>query len=146
MSNTAVSAADPALANEPAPVPAISKREPSPLPAARAARARTKKPETARNKSAKKGATSVARRSVAPQAALASPSTSQAKTQFTTFLVGAGVGAAVTLSVVAFGSKRGRGSALAVAVTKSITYAIARTTANGSLLNLVARAVGGAIA
>jgi hypothetical protein len=69
-----------------------------------------------------------------------------AKTQVRTLLVGAGIGAAVTLSVVALGSKRGRGSAFALAVTKSISYAIARTTERGSLINLVAQAVGSAIA
>jgi hypothetical protein len=62
-------------------------------------------------------------------------------TQYGAVLVGAGIGAAVTLSVVAIGIGSGRRSALGAAVTKSISYAIAHGTARGSLVNWVARAL-----
>ena len=66
--------------------------------------------------------------------------------QFGTLFVGAGIGAAVALSVVILGTRAGRPSALGAAIMKSATYAIARTSSPGSLVNLLARAVGSALA
>lgn len=141
MSTTAPSASEPETQSESRSVPA-SKRQGAAEPrAARGRRPRAKK------------ATIVAH----PQHAqphsdsnavggLVSSPPPREKTQFGTLLVGAGIGAAVTLSVVALGSKRGRGSVFALAITKSLSYAIARTTERGSLINIMAQAVGSAIA
>ena len=139
MTNTAHSAGNPDLKGEPRSVPAVAAPVATNAPKARAKRQRPKKP-------AARAAGSVERlRDASALITVAASPEPRAKSQIGTLLVGAGIGAAVTLSVMAFGSKRGRGSALAMAVTKSVSYAIARTTENGSLINLVARAVGSAI-
>ena len=75
--------------------------------------------------------------------------------QASKLLVGAGIGAALTLSLVALRSKErpatftlfnGKKSTLASALVKTAVFAIARASARGSITNLVARAVGSSLA
>ena len=62
--------------------------------------------------------------------------------QLETLLVGAGVGAAVTLSIVMLRGKNERNPTLAAALVKVATYAIGRVSGRASLTSLVARAIG----
>jgi hypothetical protein len=123
-----------------------SKKRVSATAPAGSGRARAKKAASVARTAHESAASPRKRSRGSAHAALASSPPQPAKTQFGTLLVGAGIGAAVTLSVVALGSKRGRGSTFALALAKSASYAIARTTERGSLLNLVAQVVGSAIA
>lgn len=66
--------------------------------------------------------------------------------QLGTLLVGAGLGAAVALSVVALGSRVAKSSAFRASVAKSVALAVAGTSARGSMINLMARVVGSALA
>jgi hypothetical protein len=70
-------------------------------------------------------------------------------------LIGAGIGAAVALSVVALRSRDKRptvalfaspNSTFFNAIVKTVAFAVAQSTAKGSLAGLVARAVGKAVA
>jgi len=70
-------------------------------------------------------------------------------------LVGAGIGAALTLSLVALRSRErpatftlfsSKKSPLASALVKTAVFAIAQASARGSITNLVARAVGNSLA
>jgi hypothetical protein len=69
-------------------------------------------------------------------------------------LVGAGVGAALTLSLVALSTKQpqptfslfNKKSTLASVLVKTAVFAVARASTRGSLTNLFARAVGNSLA
>ena len=138
MTTAAVSSSEPDTNKQPLPVPATEKRlsRPTPQPrATRAKRPRDKKPSVAEQ-----------RREVEATRALARTTPAKPPLQLGTLLIGAGIGAALTLSVVVVGGRGGRHSALGAAITKSVTYAIARTSSPGSLVNLLARAVGSALA
>jgi hypothetical protein len=71
-----------------------------------------------------------------------------------TLLVGAGVGAALTLSLVALRAKQpqpaftlfNKKSTLASVLVKTAVFAIARASTRGSITNLFARAVGNSLA
>jgi hypothetical protein len=82
-------------------------------------------------------------------------SQSRSEGQASTLLVGAGIGAALTLSIVALRAKerpptfalfRGQKASLASALVKTAVYAIARASKRGSVTNLLARAVGSSLA
>ena len=64
--------------------------------------------------------------------------------QMRTFAIGAGIGAAVTLSVVAMRSK-GRHSNLMPILLRTVLYAVGKTSTPGTLTNVLARAVGSAL-
>jgi hypothetical protein len=130
--------------SEPDALQVIEKRSAA-KPKARTRRPRTKKPAAA--VSALETAPPVKPyRDVEALRELALTNPQKYRTQVGTLLVGAGIGAAVTLSIVALGTRRGGRSALGAAVTKSIVHAIAHTTPRGSPINLLARAVGNALA
>jgi hypothetical protein len=132
MTTAALSSSEPDT-NEQRPVPAIEKRLSRPTPQPRAKRPRAKK------------ASAEQRREVERSRARAL-TTPKPPVQLGTLMIGAGIGSAITLSVVVLGSRGGRHSALGAAITKSVTYVIARTSSPGSLVNLLARAVGSALA
>ncbi len=82
-------------------------------------------------------------------------SKSRLEGQASTLLVGAGIGAALTLSLVALRSRErpatlalfsSKQSPLASALVKTAVFAIARASARGSITNLLARAVGNSFA
>ena len=126
-------------------VPATEKQAPTNKSKSAAKRARTKKPRLA-------AISATAAHAIEPHRVVEARRTQalatgrKSTTPYGAMLVGAGIGAAVTLSVVAIGISSGRRSALGAAVTRSITYAIAHSTARGSLVNWVARAVHSALA
>jgi hypothetical protein len=80
---------------------------------------------------------------------------SRSEGQTSTLLVGAGIGAALTLSIVALRAKErppaftlfsSRKAELASALVKTAAYAIARASSRGSIANLLARAVSSSLA
>ena len=88
------------------------------------------------------------RRSSSPRV----PSTTQreqfksSSRQVETLLIGVGLGAAVTLSIVMLRTKNARSSPVTAALVKFASYAVGRTSPRGSLTRLLARAVGNALA
>ena len=134
MTTAALSSSEPDTNQQTRAVPAIEKRSSRPSAKPRAKRPRDKKPSRAEQ-----------RREVEGLRALARTAPPNHPAQFGTLLLGAGIGAAITLSVVVIGGKGGRHSALGAAITKSAAYAIAHSSSRGSLVNLLARAVSSAL-
>jgi hypothetical protein len=140
MTNAALSKGEPDTTGDSLPAPTATRQAAATEPKPRPKRSRSKKSTTL------EAATAVERRRTKALGAAIPEPQSPHKTQLGTLLVGAGLGAAVTLSVVALGTRRGKGSALGAALTKTVIYAIANTTPRGSLVNALARAVGNALA
>jgi hypothetical protein len=94
---------------------------------------------------AKRAASTKGRRGSKAIASTNKRARSQARTQIGTLAIGAGIGAAVTLSVVVLRSKSAKTSALSVALIKTALYAVGRASAYGSITNVLARAVSSAL-
>src|SRR5882724_7298861 len=118
---------------------AIGEPEIANQPAANAAAARNLSPRPRATKSSSK------RTEAKPVSSNLANSPSPLEGQTSTLLVGAGIGAALTLSIVALRAKQpqptftlfsGKKSTLASALIKTAVFAIARASTRGSLTNL----------
>jgi hypothetical protein len=110
----------------------VAKKAPSRAPRAKRARA-----------SAQPKPKSAIKRATPTQKSLAQ---APASSQLSTFAIGAGIGAVVTLSMLALRSKGSRNSNLGATLLKTAVYAVGRTSEPGSLTNVIARLVGSALA
>lgn len=129
---------------------------------AKTAAAPAARPKRARVKSAVNGALSERTKAAsAPQKSgereldVAKVALVQARKSASPLLIGAGIGAAVALSVMALRSRDKRptvalfaspNSTFFNAIVKTVAFAVAQSTAKGSLAGLFARAVGKAVA